>query len=112
MIDDLLGEEKGKKRGEAIYKKLMKDLEGTTEGRNVWHNEYFRIDAGRTFKGKPNIKSWKLQVNETALENKRYGALRSGRGTRATLFEGKVDMNAKPSLDTWEREIMETFNST
>ncbi|KAK7398252.1 hypothetical protein QQX98_012365 [Neonectria punicea] len=102
LLEDLL-----KTHGRAIHRKLKRltrDYQGT-----IWKNQDFRIDAGSTLHGRPNFKTWNLQVNRHPMSDAAK-ALKSKFGTHKKLLWGAFDVDKAPKYATWVEHILELFN--
>ena len=96
-----------KKHAEEIFKMLREKLAGRKTG-TIWQNKDFRIDAGATLNGHPEVKTWNLQANNGAQRN---GGVDLGRrGTHERLFWDTFDTKEPPpNFQVWAEEVLEWF---
>ena len=95
-------------RGRQIWEKLKKvarDYLGT-----IWNDPSgdFRIDAGSTTQGRPNVKTWNLQVNKDPASPEAK-SLKSKYGTHKKLFWDEFDLISPPDYETWVQSILSRF---
>jgi hypothetical protein len=97
------------KRGREIWRKL-KDVTRDKLG-TIWDdpNGDFRVDAGWAAHGRPNVKTWNLQVNRHpgSPEAKR---LESKFGNHKKLFWDEFDLSSPPDYKTWVQSILRRFD--